>query len=542
MWRPETASEQDNGKGTDSALADLGASAGSPDPAQALNGELSYSPNGDTLVQAAKRLPESASQVRTLPLAARRFDRSGMWESSVELFCWSAPAVAGSLLALIGVVGLVGEYPSTSDRLLDFIGRLGPSGAVEGFRQPVESLVRDNGLATGLLVIGVLATVSFASGYVRRLRRTGRRLGALGPGTRSRLPATSVAALIVGSLVGTFLLSAIVLTGLPARAAVEALGHGDRALAVWSVGKWPLIAASFSTLFVILYCVVVSPKPPGIRAVSAGQLVTVAGWALALAGLAFYLAHFNAVNSNYGGFGAALISLLWLTMLSVLYYVTPSLRFSGFGAVMPGLALALAGWLAASAAFALAVANLGPFDSLAGGLAVAWLALVWLWASNLALLFGSAFNVELDQRMPAAPDERPLDQTVVEPHGTMDSRSNHDPATELARVVSVALRDEIAHRNMWSVLPGDPGDVPALLSELECDLNDWGFAYGVAWAVAKAQYPFESETQVAARALEAAESVFREYCAGDDWPARLAERRDEIAPLKPADNGRQVSE
>jgi uncharacterized BrkB/YihY/UPF0761 family membrane protein len=36
------------------------------------------------------------------------------------------------------------------------------------------------------------------------------------------------------------------------------------------------------------------------------------------AGLVFYVSHFGAVNETYGGLGAALITLHWLTMLSVL--------------------------------------------------------------------------------------------------------------------------------------------------------------------------------------------------------------------------------
>ena len=102
--------------------------------------------------------------------------------------------------------------------------------------------------------------------------------------------------------------------------------------------------------------------------------------------------------------------------------------------------------------------------------------------------------------------------------------TSHADQNELEQIVRIALSDDAAHREMWSRLPGGPDGVPALLSEVECDLNDWGFAYGVAWAVAKARYPHEPDGVVAERALGAARAVFGEYCAGQGWPERLTNR------------------
>ena len=57
----------------------------------------------------------------------------------------------------------------------------------------------------------------------------------------------------------------------------------------------------------------------------------------------------------------------------------------------------------------------------------------------------------------------------------------------------------------------------ARMSDLELDLADWGFTYGVAWAVARAQDPHESDDSVAERALAAAREVFRLYCGQEGW-------------------------
>jgi uncharacterized BrkB/YihY/UPF0761 family membrane protein len=351
--------------------------------------------------------------------------------------------------------------------------------------------------------------------------------------------------LLALSLLVSALLAAVVLTGPSAGDALDALGVGNHALGTWSVAKWPAIAVCFSAVFVIVYGVAVSPKPAGLGGVSAGKLVAVAAWLLAIAGLVFHVANFRSVDETFGGLGTGSVSLLWLTLLGVLYHVTPRLRLDDFGAVLPGVSLSLAAWLSASAGLAASVAVFDPFDSLYGTLGLVPAALAWLWASNLAVLFGAVLNLELDRRLPSSPPPAIEPQTPLKPDpGGRPSKHVVETPTErtapvardlTATDVAIALRNDTAHRAMCKILPGEPLEMCALLSELECDLNDWGFAYGVAWAVAKSRYPLESDHEVAARALAAAKIVFREYCSGDDWAKRLAERRaEQTRSIQPA--------
>ncbi len=61
---------------------------------------------------------------------------------------------------------------------------------------------------------------------------------------------------------------------------------------------------------------------------------------------------------------------------------------------------------------------------------------------------------------------------------------------------------------MQSVFHATPG---MELSDLEQDLTDWGFTYGVAWERARRQDPGDSPDAVAAEALRTADEVFRAY-------------------------------
>jgi hypothetical protein len=187
------------------------------------------------------------------------------------------------------------------------------------------------------------------------------------------------------------------------------------------------------------------------RITSPGQPAAIAAWAVVLAGLAFYVVNFGSIDDTYGGLGTAALSLLWLTMLGVLYYLTPSLRRS---------ALPRAG--------------------------------------------------------------RRARAHVVEPQADGVTAMSGDPTpTDLARIVTLALGNDAAHESMSSALADDPAEVPQLLSELECDLIDWGFTYGVAWAAARTRYPLESDGQIAVRALAIAKEVFRQYRGEDDWAKRM---------------------
>ncbi|MDX6587768.1 MAG: rane protein [Solirubrobacterales bacterium] len=65
--------------------------------------------------------------------------------------------------------------------------------------------------------------------------------------------------------------------------------------------------------------------------------------------------------------------------------------------LVPGAFLAMLLWLLASSAFALYVANFGSYASTYGSIAGVIIFLVWMWISNLALLVGATFNVELSR-------------------------------------------------------------------------------------------------------------------------------------------------
>src|SRR3954454_3037234 len=91
------------------------------------------------------------------------------------------------------------------------------------------------------------------------------------------------------------------------------------------------------------------------------------------------------------------IALLFVVMLGLLYYASPNVKQRGFKWITPGSFIALVVWLLASAAFALYVSKFGSYNKTYGSLAGFVIVLIWLWITNVAILFGHELNAERER-------------------------------------------------------------------------------------------------------------------------------------------------
>jgi hypothetical protein len=137
-------------------------------------------------------------------------------------------------------------------------------------------------------------------------------------------------------------------------------------------------------------------------------------------------------------------------------------------------------------------------------------------------LFDQRFKDALER------DRRRIERAVRTYHETVvRALTGEDPAASrtesLAREVEEALRSDAANESMRRGISHDRG---ADLTDLELDLTDWGFTYGVAWAWARERAEGESDEVIADEALRVAETVFRAYMDEADWTRRLGDRRN----------------
>jgi membrane protein len=108
---------------------------------------------------------------------------------------------------------------------------------------------------------------------------------------------------------------------------------------------------------------------------------------------------------------AVVVSLIF----SLLYYATPNVRQPKFRWFTMGGFIALIVWVLASAGFAFYVANFSSYNKTYGALAAVVVFLVWLWISNVAVLFGAEFNAELERGRELAAGMTEAEETIQLP-------------------------------------------------------------------------------------------------------------------------------
>jgi membrane protein len=84
-------------------------------------------------------------------------------------------------------------------------------------------------------------------------------------------------------------------------------------------------------------------------------------------------------------------------IVALLYYATPNVKQPKFRWISVGALLAILVWLVASAAFGFYVASFSSYNKTYGSLAGVVVFLLWLWITNLALLFGAELDAELER-------------------------------------------------------------------------------------------------------------------------------------------------
>jgi membrane protein len=83
--------------------------------------------------------------------------------------------------------------------------------------------------------------------------------------------------------------------------------------------------------------------------------------------------------------------------VAVLYYAAPNIQQPTFRWISVGAGVAILIWVVASVGFGFYVANFGSYNKTYGALAGVIVFLLWLWITNLALLFGAEVDAELER-------------------------------------------------------------------------------------------------------------------------------------------------
>ncbi|PKW26672.1 YihY/virulence factor BrkB family protein [Phycicoccus duodecadis] len=245
------------------------------------------------------------------------FQRDQCTDLAAALTYYSVLSVAPGLLALVSLLGLVGQGQSTVDTMLGLLGQLGQGDVADTLRGPIADMVKSQ--AAGFtFVIGLLTALSSASGYVGAFGRALNRVYGVDEGR----PIWKLRPLNLGVTLGLVLLGGLVLVGLVVtgpvtRAIGGVIGLGDQAASVWDIAKWPVILLVVMVMVALLYYFTPNVRQPSFRWVSPGAVLAILVWVLASVGFGFYVANFGKYDATYGSLGGVIVFLLWLWITNI---------------------------------------------------------------------------------------------------------------------------------------------------------------------------------------------------------------------------------
>ena len=271
-----------------------------------------------------RRKPQQLSELppgASTRIAKRTFDRyraDGVTNLAAALTYRSVLSLFPGLIAMVALLGVLGQYPETFNAVLRIVGGFAPDSTVQSVSGPVRQIITHKGGASALLGIGLAGTIWAASGYVGTFSWAANVIWEARRG-RSwyRQWPFNVAVTLVAVVLVTSVLMALVLTGPVASSVGKQLGIGSTAVELWGIAKWPTIVVAVALMITGLYYVAPNVRPPSWRWLTPGAILAVAVWAITSAGFGLYIANFGSYNKTYGTLGAIVTFLIWAWLTNV---------------------------------------------------------------------------------------------------------------------------------------------------------------------------------------------------------------------------------
>ncbi|MBA3310881.1 MAG: YihY/virulence factor BrkB family protein [Nocardioidaceae bacterium] len=251
----------------------------------------------------------------------REFSKDQCTDLAAALTYYSVLALFPALIALLSLVGLVGQGPKTVDTLLGILSDVGASSVAGTLEAPLTQLSQTPGAGLAL-IIGLAAALWSASGYVGAFGRAMNRMYEIEEGRPVwKLRPVMLLVTLITVLLAALVLLALIISGPAATAVGSALGLGSTVVTIWSIAKWPVLLVVVILIVALLYYATPNVKQPKFRWISVGAVFAIVVWVLASAAFGFYVANFSSYNKTYGSLAGVIVFLLWLwiTNLALLF-------------------------------------------------------------------------------------------------------------------------------------------------------------------------------------------------------------------------------
>jgi membrane protein len=257
----------------------------------------------------------------TAKSAFAEFQRDQCTDLAAALTYYSVLSVFPAILALVSLLGVVGQGQETTKTLLDIVRQMGQGQVADQLQGPIQQITSARG--SGLtLVLGIATALFSASGYVGAFGRAMNRVYQVDEGRPVwKLRPIQVLLTLVLVVMAALVLIGLVISGPLTKAIGDSVGLGDAAQTGWSIAKWPVMLLIVAMMVALLYYFTPNVRQPKFRWVSVGAGIAIATWVVASVGFGFYVSAFGSYNKTYGSLAGVIVFLLWLwiTNLALLF-------------------------------------------------------------------------------------------------------------------------------------------------------------------------------------------------------------------------------
>jgi membrane protein len=246
----------------------------------------------------------------------REFSKDQCTDLAAALTYYAVLALFPALIALLSILGLVGQGPKIVSSMLDIMSTSGLSGPAKSLGPTLKQLTNTPGAGLAL-VIGLASALWSASGYVGSFGRAMNRIYEIREGRPVwKLRPVMLLVTLVSVILVAVVALGLVVSGPVAQKVGDAVGLGSTTVTVWNIAKWPVMLA-IVFIVALLYYATPNIKQPKFRWLSIGAVVAIVVWIVASALFGFYVSNFSSYNKTYGSLAGVIVFLLWLWLTNI---------------------------------------------------------------------------------------------------------------------------------------------------------------------------------------------------------------------------------
>ena len=294
----------------------------------------------------------------------KEFQNDNLTDSAAALTYYAVLALFPALIVLVALVGLFGQYPQTTDHLLHILNDIG---------------------------VPTKTTQSLRGTIDNVITKKGGAGALLGIGMLGALWSAS-------GYIGAFM------------RASNAIFESPEGRPFWKLRPLQVLVTLGMTMLFALVLIALVVTGPVADAI--GKEIGLASTAVTIWSIAKW----------------PVLAFVVSLMLAVLYYAAPNARLPRFQWLSPGAVVALVGWVVVSFAFFQYAKHFGSYDKTYGALGAAITLLVWMWLTNVAILFGQELNAEIERGRELAAGEPALEHIQL----PLRSTPKHDREQQAA--------------------------------------------------------------------------------------------------------------